>query len=561
MGMFDDLIPENSADQPSPTGARSNMFGDLIPQGRMTPEQREQGMAELQSRINADDPVTFGGTAKAFMGGLGRGAAAMAALPNMASEIVNYGMDKAFGERTDAERQAQENVRLFPRYDEAQGAIESVAGPLPEPRNTVEDYASTVGEFVPGAAFGPVRAIGTTVVAPALASETAGQLTEGTAAEPYARLAGALAGPALATGARRMVTPNPIEPTRAARVADLEAEGVNTLTAGQKTGNKPLQYFEAASGGRKAASLSEQQGEQFTSAILKRIGVESSRATPEVLDDAYRNIGGMFDELAARHSAPLDTKLGNELRSIWGRYNRRTSGGEQVGAIRETLEEIASLSKAGAKAMDGARYQKIRSELGKDMRAFWKAGKADAAEAAQDILSSLDAAMERGIAAVDPADLGKWKEARRLYKNFLVVENAATRAGENAALGIISPSALRGAVKTQNKRLYARGIGEFAKLARSGEAVMKPLPTSGTSERLKGQLLTSAVTGAAGGAATGDPYGVLIGLAGPAALARLALSRPGRAYLGNQAIQPNQMSTLQRLAAPSVSGSQYLPRE
>lgn len=73
---------------------------------------------------------------------------------------------------------------------------------------------------------------------------------------------------------------------------------------------------------------------------------------------------------------------------------------------------------------------------------------------------SLDDAMQRSIAQNNPRDLGGWQQARRQYRNMLVVEKAATGAGENAALGLISPSQLRNATVQQGRRAFARGLGK-----------------------------------------------------------------------------------------------------
>jgi hypothetical protein len=65
--------------------------------------------------------------------------------------------------------------------------------------------------------------------------------------------------------------------------------------------------------------------------------------------------------------------------------------------------------------------------------------------------------------------------------------------------------------------------------------VMKPLPNSGTAQRnlIAGTL---AGTGAVGGYGIGGWEGALAGVAGPAAIGRMLMSRPGQAYLSNQLI-------------------------
>ncbi len=166
--------------------------------------------------------------------------------------------------------------------------------------------------------------------------------------------------------------------------------------------------------------------------------------------------------------------------------------------------------------------------------------------------------MERTLKASGNAgDWKEWQKARREYRNMLVIEKAATGNGADTALGLISPSQLRNATVQQGRRAYARGQGDFADLARSGEAIMKPLPNSGTAPRLKAQNLgltghavPLGIGGAIGGM-VGGPVGAAIGgaagLAIPRLAGRLALTAPVRNYLTNQR------------AAPGLPGSSLSP--
>jgi hypothetical protein len=172
-------------------------------------------------------------------------------------------------------------------------------------------------------------------------------------------------------------------------------------------------------------------------------------------------------------------------------------------------------------------------------------------EALRGLREALDGAMERTLAARNPRAVAAWRQARREYRNMIVIEQAATGAGENAALGLISPSALRNATLSKHgRRNYGRGQGDFADLARAGEATMKPLPNSGTASRQAARNLglgiSSLVGGAAGGSAgaafglpgAGAMAGMVAGAAVPAVAGRAMLSGPGRAYLGNQLLLP-----------------------
>lgn len=411
-----------------------------------------------------------------------------------------------------------------------------------DPQTTAGEYAKTAGEFLPAAAAGPGsfgRRLVTQALLPAAGSETAGQLTEGTAAEPYARVAGALAGGLAPSAARRAVSPLPISPERQALVDTLRREGVD-LTAGQTTGRNALRYAESELGGNAGARMMEQQGEQFTSAALRRAGIDANRATPEVIDEAFTRIGQQFDDLGGRNRIVADQQLGQDLRATINEYGSLVPESARAPIVGNLTNDIVDAVRRN-QGIPGDSYQALRSRLDKAARG----ARADPqlSEALRGLRNSLDDAMERSIAANNPDDAGAWREVRNQYRNMLVLEKAATGAGENAAQGIISPSQLRNATVTgQGRRNYARGQGDFSELARAGEGIMKPLPQSGTAPRTAVRNMGAAlpaVLGAGAGGAAGGGAGALLGLAAGSALppmvGRALLSGPGRAYLGNQA--------------------------
>jgi hypothetical protein len=121
----------------------------------------------------------------------------------------------------------------------------------------------------------------------------------------------ALAG--VSTAARRVISPMRIAPERQAMANTLQQEGVH-LTAGQTTGNKTLSYMESELGGGAGANFMERQGEQFTAAALRRAGIDANRATPEVIDNGFNQLGQQFDDLAARNAIVPDRQMVNDLR-------------------------------------------------------------------------------------------------------------------------------------------------------------------------------------------------------------------------------------------------------
>jgi hypothetical protein len=358
---------------------------------------------------------------------------------------------------------------------------------------------------------------------------------------------------AVAGAARRAVTPFASNATREGMVNTLAHEGVD-VTAGQRTGSYGLRYAENELGGRAAQGAMERQGEQFTAAALRRTGTNAPRATPDVIDDAFTRVGQQFDDLAARNTLTADRQLGADLAVTFRDYAALVPESQRAPVVQGILQDIVGAAHANNGALPGAAYQAARSRL--DRMARGAASDPQLSDALRGIRNALDDAMERSIS---PQDAAAWREARNQYRNLIVVERAATGAGENAAMGIISPSQLRNATVTAHgRRNYARGDGDFAELARSGEAILKPLPNSGTAGRLKAQGLTTAIPSILGSGVGGTAGGIPGALAGAAAgavtpqlLGALIMSRAGQAYLGNQIapqITPNVQALINAIA-------------
>lgn len=455
----------------------------------------------------------------------------------------------------------------IPTSASLQNNVEGVTGKFYEPKTTAGQYAQTAGEFTPallGGGEGLLSKIATRVAAPALASETAGQITKGTDVEPYARVAGSLLSPTMLNLGRRVITPLPATAERTNLANTLRGEGVD-LTAGQATGSKPLQWAESTFGdmpgaGGRAGQMMTDQGEQFTNAALRRVGEDAPRATPDVIDNAFNRIGGQFQQIGSRNHLVPDQQLVNDLGAVRDNYNRVVGPSARAPAVQDTIADITHQVRGNGGVLAGDQYNALASQLGSDARAARNDPYLQ--RALQGHKDALDDAFERSLqASGNTQDLNALREARNQYRNLMVVEKAATGAGSNAAEGLISPSSLRNAVVQQNRRSYARGQGDFADLARSGEALLKPLPQSGTAPRLNMQhalqTLGTVIGGAAGsaGGPAGAAAGAMTGIAAPAAAGRLLMSRPVQSYLGNQALLPGAGDTSTRALARALMAS------
>lgn len=314
------------------------------------------------------------------------------------------------------------------------------------------------------------------------------------------------AGTALAGGGR-VLTPFPLSPRRRELVNILREEGVEP-TAGQQSGSRGLRYAEShlgelpgAAGAGEAAN--ERVSEQFTRAALRRAGINADRITDRVMDQGFINNSARFNNLASQTNLQGDRQLATDFRDTLREYYEHTPENSRRSYIENTMRDIAAAIRDNNGTLDGRTYQQIRSRLAQYAR---QTGDNDYRRALEGTREALDNAMERTIQVSNPRLIGEWRDVRNQYRNLLAIEKAATGGGAAAKEELISPAALRRAIEGQDRRAYARGRGDFAQLARAGEAILTPLPQSGTAPRAATtHPIRSLIGGTAGRALHSDP--------------------------------------------------------
>jgi hypothetical protein len=493
-------------------------------------------------------PNVMQDVAKSAGSGFVKGVSGLVGLPDLMQRGVRAGMDYLTG----TTRQDMP-VSALPSAQTVQSSIEqNVTGELHKPETKAGQYAQTVGEFGPGIFAGPggiARRGLAQVLAPGVASEAAGQATTGTAAEPYARFGGAVAG-SMAPGALARAL-NPMRPSVERNAAGnvLRQEGI-TPTAGQETGSPLLRALESPFGANP-----EPQLEALTAAAMRRTGEAGGRASRENVDNMFTRLGNEFDGLAARNTAAVDQQLVQDLGQAVGGYNNLVSAPNRAPVINNYLQEIYNAARTNGGAIPGATYQSLRSRMEATARS---ARGNEVSIAIREMREALDDAMERSIAAMNPGDLGAWQQVRTQYRNALVVERAATSGGENVAQGLLTPGKLSQAVtSTHGRRNRARGQGDFSELSDAADALLRPLPNSGTPVRAAAAAIPTAV-GSGLGALAGLPAGpvgsVVGGMAGAglghALMAGLIRNPASQAYLAGripgQALLRDPSSTIPR---------------
>lgn len=346
--------------------------------------------------------------------------------------------------------------------------------------------------------------------------------------------------PAAAGAVRRAISPvaNAVSGRVSRAVQTLQNEGVNALTAGQQTGNKFLKYFESEHGGRTVQDIYENQQQQFTSAALRRIGVDSPIADPAVMQQASRDIGLRFDDFAANNNIAGSSNTRRLIGDLLGDFYRYQRLGGEAPIIGNTPTRVANAIRDNGGTLPGEAYQAIRSDLLRSQRAT---SSPEVKNSLGDMIKSLDDAMERSA----PADqVAAFRDARRQYANLIVLQKAVAQSGEN-----ITPHALRNAAKSGDIKRFVEGRTDLGDLANAGKEILRAPPESGTSSRqaarstakFASHIVPNLLFGAGGsyaGSSEGGPEGALvggaIGLAAPSAGARIALSNLGRRYLTNQ---------------------------
>jgi hypothetical protein len=492
----------------------------------------EGALAALQQHLGPQ-PSTAADVAKSGGIGAAKGTIGIAGgagdLRGLLSRGVDYAAEK-MGASPDSAAGFKDTVGKVAGYTTAgrvlsdaptsrdiQSKIEEQTGEFYKPKTTAGKYAQTMGEFLPAAAAGPGRMVPKLVSALAggAGSEAAGQATEGTKAEPYARVLGAVAGGLAPHAASRAVTPIPASAAKQRLVDVLADEGVTSLTAGQRTGNKALQYGEdmlgnAPGAGGASANIRQRGQEQFTEAAMRRAGAGPD-ATPEVLAGNQDRLGRQFRDLSARNDLTPDNQFITDVTAAVRQY-RNVPNSQQAQMIQGYIDDIVPHINAGV--LPGPEYQAMRSRMSTQANRL-RQSDPDLSEALRGFRNALDNAMERSIPPSSP-DAALWRQSRREYGAQKTIEKTASRAGEATAEGQLVPANLRNTVSAENRGAYARGEGQFSELARAGAGVMAPLPNSGTAQRLN--LTNVAML----------PVSATIG--------RALMSSPVQGYLGNQAL-------------------------
>lgn len=357
-----------------------------------------------------------------------------------------------------------------------------------------------------------------------------------------------LAGQAVGNAVGRAIRPitSRLSPEAEALAQAAQREGI-PLTAGQKTGSRPLQIAESVMENLPLTSASQIAGREaqqraFTAAALKRGGMVGDAATPELLGTQRAALGNTLQDIASANTLNFNGKLMDDLSGIAQKAAvRGKTAAEPVHSIIDNI--LNEVGQGGV--MGGKNYQAWRQTL----RPLASGG-GENAHLYGEIRRALDNAFNAQMANSQP-----WTQANRQYANLKTLMNAAGGPGVSAATNQIAPTQLASALRQSiGKEGVSLGRGDLNELSRVGQTFVRDnVPNSGTAQRQLIQNLLTSGGGVLGGAGIGggtamamgkDPlqgaaYGAGIGGAALAAprLAQILMNSPaGQKYLTKGAV-------------------------
>jgi len=271
------------------------------------------------------------------------------------------------------------------------------------------------------------------------------------------------------------------------------------LDAAQRTGSRAFQTVRSMLGdsvltGGIQGDFVERQARGFTRAALRTIGSEADEATPQVMAEARRRIGKVFDTTARRTPPRFDDALESEIVDILDRAPANLVDAD-VKVLARNVDDILNAVDSN-NVFNGNKFNRIRSNLGRLSR------RPDVGGFARD----LDQALLNSLERASPTQAAALRKASQQWRNLRLIQGSIEKGGDR----FISPLRLSNTIGSKaNQNLSVFDLGgelnvELANLARAGREVLPEiLGNSGTAARQ--QQATLGVL-EAGAAATGAPF-------------------------------------------------------
>ena len=332
-----------------------------------------------------------------------------------------------------------------------------------------------------------------------------------------------LAGPAY-RGVKRAVTPTVDDALR--DVGRLAQKHKIPISLDQVTNSRAVKAFQKNSQdliGAGQSGFRDKQMQAFNRALLKTVGVEADRITPEVMDSAFEKVGKEFDNLGKGKNFQLGEEFGERVDQIL--KDTEIANPHATKTVQKSLDMILGHSKKGI--ISGKNLGKVRA----DLNALSRKSKDDGVK---EVLLDMENLVVDMLTGGDDLTKAAFSKTKQKYKNLLALEPLAAK----AKAGNISPTQLHSRVGRIYGRQFTRGkAGDIGDLARVGNELLAQLGGSDTMGRLSAFIQ--------GGA-----------LLNPTTMAPTALGLTGNRVL-QSGVNRNQKlvnKALERTVLPAVTG-------
>jgi hypothetical protein len=363
------------------------------------------------------------------------------------------------------------------------------------PKTNVGRYARTAGEFlggsIPTGGASSLTTAGQTVLGGLAFQGARDAFPESSVAPLVAAVGAPLLVQGIASGASAMVPR--IDPKRAAQTRYLMSQGV-PVYPGQAASNPFIQNLWDMS--RKTSlfgnQAAEKQAAAFTRAAARTMGANTDDITQSVLDSTQRRLGGKLESLYKNAIVPADDELINALAGIDDEAARALQPAQR-GYIQSALNEAVDVLAKHPNGVPGD--------------VFWNMIMRNSKSALSNALDSTDPkvaafgramrdAMEDSLSRNSPSGIQPAiSQAKGQYRNMMILKRPAQLSGTDE----ISPGGLLNRVVNETGGVR----GTLGALGKAGKNVLKPVPSSGTAERLLGAGLVSSAGGTMAGLAAG----------------------------------------------------------
>jgi hypothetical protein len=222
------------------------------------------------------------------------------------------------------------------------------------------------------------------------------------------------------------------------------------------------------------SDMPEIQRQAFTAAVLKKAGMDATRATPDVMAQLKDQVGTVYDDLHSRVPTLVDAKDTQAIHDIMIKAGREDAA--PVAAQAQGLLDRKNPSTGQIGQISGNESQAVRSALVR----LQQSSNVSTKHWAGELKDALDNAFEKHAT---PEDAAAMKAVRERFIKMKQIEDAV---GTDPN-GYIAPTRLYNILTQKKNRgasIYGKGGQEMIDLARAGKDVLpEKVANSGTPQR------------------------------------------------------------------------------